>query len=220
MKPAPTGPPPSILRPVADPRLELNQTAYEADAPAYLEHWRERRPLDAVRKFGGLVGRGARVLDVASGPALDVRLLRDVGLKVTAGDLSHAAAKVTRTMFPKGNVARWDFRRLPFRDSTFDGIWAAAALSQLPRGQVRATLREWRRVQRAGWIFASVPQGTGDLEPVEEPPAGTVHLTSATADELKALLLDAGYVEVEVEPRPDLGGRALTWLHGYGRLPS
>jgi ubiquinone/menaquinone biosynthesis C-methylase UbiE len=202
-----------------DPRLEATRVAYDAASADYQQHWRGRRPFDAVRKFAALAGRGARVLDLASGPALDVRLLRDAGLKVVAGDLSHESMRVARTLHPKGSLARWDYRRLPFADDTFDGLWAPAALQHVPRNQVRATLREWRRVQRRGPFFLTMREGNGDLEAVEDPPAGTVYATSVTADELKTLLLAEGWVEVEVEPRPDpLERSGITWLHAFGQL--
>ncbi|MDP9405972.1 MAG: class I SAM-dependent methyltransferase, partial [Actinomycetota bacterium] len=150
--------------------------------------------------------------------ALDVRLLRDAGLTVVAGDRSHESMRVGRMLFPKGALARWDFRRLPFPDASFDGIWAPAALHHLPRGQIRPTLAEWRRVQRAGPLFVTFRHGDGELEPIEDPPAGTVYATTVTAEQLRALLLAAGYREVEVESRPDPLERAgVTWLHGWGR---
>jgi len=202
-----------------DTKSAVTQAAYESSAAAYQEHWRNHRPLDAVRKFASLVGLGGRVLDVASGPALDVRLLRDTGLAVVAGDLSHESMRLAKTLHPKGSLARWDYRRLPFRDAMFDGVWAPAALQHVPRSQVRAALAEWRRVQRHGPIFVSMRQGSTDLGEIEDPPAGTVYATAVTGDELKALLLAAGYGEVEVEPRPDpLGRSGITWLHGFGRL--
>lgn len=202
-------------------RLTETQAAYDADPAAYQQYWRTRRPLDAVRKFGARAGRGGRVLDVAAGPGMDLRLLRDAGLRVFAGDLSHASMKVAVTLFPKGALAQWDFRRLPFADGVFDGIWASAALQHVPRAHVRRVLGEWRRVQRGGPIFVSMREGSGDLEAVEDPPAGTVRATTVSADELRALLLDAGYTAVEVEPRPDLLGRAdVTWLHAFATLPA
>lgn len=202
-----------------DPRLTTTLHAYDQHAAEYQEAWKRRRPLDAVRTFAGLAGRGARVLDVATGPALDVRVLRDAGLRVVAGDLAHEPLKVAKVLHPKGALARWDFRNLPFPDATFDGVWAAAALQHVPRAQVRAVLAEWRRVQARGPIFVSMRQGSGDLEQVEDPPAGTVYATTVSSDELQALLLAAGYVEVEVEPRPDPLERSdVMWLHGFGRL--
>jgi SAM-dependent methyltransferase len=204
----------------AESRINQTVAAYDAAAAEYQEIWRKLRPLDAVRKFAGLVGRGGRVLDVACGPALDVRVLRDAGLKVVGGDRSHESMRLARTLFPKGALARWDYRRLPFADGVFDGIWAPAALHHMPRAQIRRTLAEWRRVQRHGPIFVTFREGSDDLGAIDDPPAGTVWATSVSAEQLRALLLAAGYQEVEVEQRPDLGGAAdVTWLYGWGRLP-
>jgi ubiquinone/menaquinone biosynthesis C-methylase UbiE len=202
-----------------DQRTAMSIKAYDAVAEEYQEHWRDQRPLDAVRKFAGLVGRGGRVLDPACGPVLDVRLLRDAGLTVFAGDRSAEAMRVGKTFFPKGALARWDLRQLPFLDDSFDGVWAHGALQHLPTSEIRPALAELRRVHRRGPIFLSFREGRGDLEPFEDPPAGTVYVTSLIADELKALLLAAGYTEVEVESRPDpLGRTGVTWLYGWGRL--
>lgn len=202
-----------------DPRTKASLAAYEKSAVEYQEFWRQRRPLDAVRKFAALAGKGATVLDPAAGPVLDVRLLRDAGLRVVAGDVTHEVMKLGKMLFPKGALARWDLRNLPFLDATFGGVWAPAALQHLPRAEVLPALRELRRVHKQGPIFLSFRQGAGDLEEVEDPPAGTVYATSVSADELKALLLGVGYTEVEVEVRPDpLERREVTWLYGWGRL--
>lgn len=202
-----------------DRRLTDTIAAYDEVATEYQEHWRARRPLAAIRRFADMVGRGGRVIDVACGPALDVRLLRDAGLAVVAGDLSQESMRVGHTLFPKGALARWDFRRLPFSDDMFDGVWAPAALQHLPRGHLRRGLAELRRVQRRGPVMLSFREGSGDLEPVQDPPAGTVYATTLTADELKALLLGAGYGQVQVQRRPDpLERPEVTWLYGWGRM--
>ncbi len=201
-------------------RISATVARYDAVAAEYQEVWRQHRPLDAIRKFAALAGRGALVLDPACGPALDVRLLRDAGLIVAAGDRSHESMRMGKLLFPKGALARWDFRRLPFADHAFDGVWAPAALQHLPRGQIRAGLAELRRVQRHGPMFVSFREGTGDLEAVEDPPAGTVYATPVRGEELYALLVDAGYDEVEIEVRPDpLERSGVTWVYGWGRLP-
>jgi ubiquinone/menaquinone biosynthesis C-methylase UbiE len=202
-----------------DQRTAMSIKAYDEAAAAYLDHWKDARPLDAVRKFSGLAGRGAVVLDAACGPAVDVRLLRDGGLHVVAGDRSHEAMRVGKTFFPKGSLARWDYRQLPFADATFGGIWAPAALQHLPVKEIRPALAELRRVHDRGPIFVTFPQGHANLAPLEDPPAGTVYATAVTEDEVKALLLAAGYVEVEAETRPDpMEREGLTWVYGWGRL--
>lgn len=202
-----------------DRRTNQSIAAYDEFAAEYQEFWKDRRPLDAVRQFARLAGRGALVLDVASGPGLDVRPLRDAGLRVVAGDRSETCMKVGLLLHPKRPLGCWDFRRLPFPDQTFEGMWAPAALQHLPRRELRAALTELRRVQRAGPIFLSFRLGSGDLELVEDPPVGHVHATSLQPEELTALLLDQGYARVETEERPDPLERAdVTWLYGWGRL--
>lgn len=202
-----------------DPRTKATLAAYDKAAAEYQEFWRQRRPLDAVRKFAALAGKGATILDPACGPVLDVRLLRDAGLRVVAGDLSHEVMKLGKMLHPKGALARWDFRNLPFLDATFGGVWAPATLQHLSRAEMLTALRELRRVHREGPIFLTFRQGAGDLDEIDDPPAGAVYASSVTADELKALLLGVGYVEVEIEQRPDpLDRRDITWLYGWGRL--
>jgi ubiquinone/menaquinone biosynthesis C-methylase UbiE len=204
-----------------DPRTSKSVDAYDRVAAEYLERWRDARPRDAAKKFGAMAGRGATILDAACGPVLDVRVLRDAGVHVVAGDLSQECMRVGKTYFPKGSLARWDYRRLPFADDTFGGIWAAGALQHLPLAEVRPALAELRRVHGRGPIFLSFPEGHAELAPLEDPPAGTVYVTKISADELKALLVAAGYREVEVEQRPDLQERpGLSWLYGWGRLPA
>ncbi len=201
-----------------DERTRASIDAYDAAAAAYLAAWRDLRPREAARTFARMAGKGALVLDVAGGPGVDVRLLRDAGVRSASGDLAAECVKVARTYFPKGLLARWDFRHLPFADRQFEGIWAPAALQHLPRAGIIPALRELRRVHARGPIFLEFIEGRSDLEPFEDDPVGTVYVTRVTGDELKALLLKAGYRDVEIDSRPDPRGRRIRWVHGWGRL--
>jgi hypothetical protein len=199
--------------------LSSTVAAYDRSAAEYLEAWKDRRPRDHARRFARMAGDGALVLDVAGGPGVDVRLLRDAGLRVVSGDLSAECMRVARTFAPKGLLARWDLRQLPFADGTFTGVWAPAALQHLPRRGILAALAELRRVQAGGPIFLTFPEGASDLGVLDDPPAGEVRATSVSAEELRALLLRAGYVDVEVEPRPDPRGVPIRWVYGLGASP-
>lgn len=204
---------------IVDERTAATIRAYDESAADYQQRWKEHRPLDAVRKFAGLAGRGSTVLDVACGPVLDVRLLRDAGLRVVAGDRSFESMRLGKTFFPKGSLACWDFRRLPFADATFGGVWAPAALQHLPVAEIRPALLELRRVHGSGPIFVTFPEGEADLGALDDAPAMGVHASRVRAAELQALLLAAGYVEVEVEERADPFERmGLSWVYGWGRL--
>lgn len=197
----------------------MTVNTYDQCATEYLEAWKDLRPRDTARTFAQMAGDGALVLDIAGGPGLDVRLLRDVGLRAASGDLSAECMRVARTFFPKGLLARWDYRSLPFADNQFAGIWAPAALQHLPRRAILPAMREFARVQATGPIFVTFPEGETDMAPMDDPPAGTVQVTSVTPEELRALLLRMGYERVEVESRPDPRGIPQRWSHGLGIAP-
>ena len=203
-----------------DDLLRTTVNAYDRCASAYLEAWKDRRPRDSARRFARMAGDDALVLDVAGGPGLDVRLLRDVGLRAASGDMSMECMRVARTFFPKGLLARWDYRALPFADDTFAGVWAPAALQHLPRRAILPAMREFARVQASGPIFLTFPEGESDMGLIEDPPAGKVQVTSVTTEELRALLLRMGYIDVEVESRPDPRGIPLRWAYGIGLAPT
>jgi ubiquinone/menaquinone biosynthesis C-methylase UbiE len=204
-----------------DPRQQATIAAYDEAAAAYFERWQDHRPRDAAKRFAALAGRGAVVCDLACGPGVDLRVLRDAGVTVVAGDAAPSAMRLARTYFPKGALAQWDFRRLPVAPASFDGVWACAALEHVPLAELRPTLAEVVRVQRRGPIFCCFREGRCDLQRVEDDPAEPVYATAVTAEELQALLLEAGYRRVEIERRPDLRGRAEpTWLHAFGQLPA
>lgn len=202
-----------------DALLTATVNAYDECASAYLDAWKDKRPRDSARTFARMAGTDALVLDVAGGPGLDVRLLRDVGLRAASGDLSMECMQVARTFFPKGLLARWDYRKLPFADNQFMGIWAPAALQHLPRRAIPLAMREFRRVQAGGPIFLTFPEGESDLGVIHDPPAGDVQATSISGEELRALLLRLGYQDVEVESRPDPRGIPLRWVYGWGISP-
>ncbi len=203
-----------------DDLLTVTVNAYDRCASEYLEAWKDRRPRESARRFARMAGEDALVLDVAGGPGLDVRLLRDVGLRAASGDLSMECMRVARTFFPKGLLARWDYRALPFADGQFNGIWAPAALQHLPRRAILPAMKELARVQAGGPIFMTFPEGESDMGLVEDPPAGQVQVTSVTSEELRGLLLRMGYVDVEVESRPDPRGISQRWVHALGMAPT
>ncbi|WP_336249205.1 class I SAM-dependent methyltransferase [Stomatohabitans albus] len=195
--------------------------SYDGVAGDYLNGWADKRPRGIAQRFAQQAGPEAVVLDVASGPGLDVRLLRDMGIKPVSGDLSFGVMQVAQTHHPRGLLACWDFQRLPFADNTFDGIWAPGALHHLPRRAFVPVLKEWMRVQARGPIVLSVPEGDEDLGLYEDPPLeDPIRASKCTQDQLQGLLLSLGYVGVEVEVRLDPRGTNMRWVHAWGVAPT
>lgn len=140
--------------------VEVTRQAYDAIARRYRERWHRVDPLvDAKRVLMDQVPAGARILDVGCGTGRDAEWLADRGCHVLGLDASLGMLRLA-----SGPVARInaDMRRLPLRDASVDGWWAAASLLHLDRPDARTALRELHRVTRAGGSgFVSVKEGEG-----------------------------------------------------------
>lgn len=142
-------------------------------------------------------GVAPRVLDAGAGPGQYSATFAAAGLHVTALDLSPAMADLARARGVP--VVLGDLRRPPFTDATFDGVWSAAALLHVPRDDVPATVREWRRVTLDGGHLA-LATASGGTDGWEESPYATPGDRPAPrwfvfhdTDGLTALLGSAGW---------------------------
>lgn len=94
---------------------------------------------------------GGRVLDVGCGTGRDAVMFRRSGLDPVCLDASVA---MTDLAAKKGlKTVLGDFAALPFRDGTFDGVWAYTSLLHVPKGEVEQPLAEIRRVLKPGSTF-------------------------------------------------------------------
>jgi len=202
-----------------DQRTSASIAAYDAHARAYQEHLRLRRPAADVRRFASFANRGDLVLDVGCGPANDLRLLRDAGLHPVGLDLSLGALQEARVLLPRHPLVRAPFADPPFRDRVFGGLWMSASFSHLPRADWAETFARLLRTLAAGPVYFSCHLGDGDLEEVEHPVLGGVHVSSAQPAEVEALLASHGITELLVEERPDPHeDLRRPWVVALGRL--
>lgn len=113
------------------------------------------------RVFGEFVNSGARVLDAGCGAGRDLTVLSDRGYDIIGVDLSLPLCLLA-AKHSGGRVLCADVRRLPFADSSFDAVRAAASFVHYPDAIVRIALTEVRRVLKAqGVLVASVKHGRG-----------------------------------------------------------
>jgi SAM-dependent methyltransferase len=82
------------------------------------------------------------VVDVGCGPGRDAVYFDSAGLRVVGLDASTEMARRARSEGVRMVLA--DIRVTPIRQGSLDGIWSAASLLHVPRGDVPATLRAWR----------------------------------------------------------------------------
>ena len=110
---------------------------------------------------------GRRVLDLGCGPGWYLRALREAGAAVLG--LEYDADEIARADHPLPGVVRADAQRLPFADSSVDGVFCSNMLEHVP--DTRAVLTEIARITRpGGWAYVSwtnwySPWGGHDMTP-------------------------------------------------------
>ncbi len=109
------------------------------------------------------LARGKRfVLDLACGVGRDTFYLASQGLTVTGADAAVNGVRVARGVgLARGTVSKWvtaDARRLPFKDSTFEGVYCFGLLHEFvdehKEESVRTVMGEIKRLLDAGGILA------------------------------------------------------------------
>lgn len=124
-----------------------NQMAKEYDEETS-DFW-ERFPKTFINKFIELTK--GKVLDVGSGPGRDALLLRDCGLEVVCVDASGSMVEMTKDKGLESVVG--DFSDLPFKENTFDGVWAYTSLLHTPKSEIYKPILEINRVLKTSGIF-------------------------------------------------------------------
>ena len=116
----------------------------------------------ALRHSG--IRNGMRVLEVATGSGEMFRRLvkanpdgRTFGLDLSPNMAAHTL-RVARKACPQADAhcGAVDVRSLPFRSGSFDAVMCCYLLELLSQEDIQLTLREIRRVLRAGGTFSLV----------------------------------------------------------------
>jgi SAM-dependent methyltransferase len=131
------------------------QASYDAVADEYVRRIADElqhKPLDRqlLDRFAATVrGRGL-VCELGCGPGHVARYLQEQGLTVRGIDLSTEMVEQARRLMPGMRFARGDMTALDVPDASWAGIVAFYSIIHIPREQVPATLREWRRALQPG----------------------------------------------------------------------
>lgn len=148
--------------PPAAETARRTQATYDAVATDFLERTRDPgRTVRFVDRFAAVLERGARVIDLGSGPGRDTALLAARGLRAFCLDRSRGMLQSGRTEFPAARV-QGDLLALPLRTACVQGAWANASLLHVPADDLPTALAEIRRVLApGGQLHVSVKRGEG-----------------------------------------------------------
>jgi SAM-dependent methyltransferase len=182
--------------------------AYDAAAPEYAQKFGDdldHLPLDTelLRRLAAAAA-GGLVLDIGCGPAQGGGYLAERGARVLGLDLSARmlAAAVARHGGSGLRGACADLRRLPVRDRCCAGATSFYVLHHLPREDLPAALREFRRVLRpGGGLLLATHEGTGEF--VANDGLG-IRGTLYVGAELERAVAGAGFGDVLVRHRDPL----------------
>ena len=136
---------------------------YEQGATTFLKRWvsrRKRPPALLLDLLARLPTRSA-MLDLGCGGGQDARFLHAKGLRIVGMDLTTAFLRAAQNTAPSVPLVRADMRDVPFRDESFDAVWAAACLMHLPKPEAAHVLKRLSRIVRSGGLLAAtVTYGT------------------------------------------------------------
>lgn len=149
-----------VTTPNDRPPGDSTRRFYELHAAKYAEATRGRPLHGWLERFSEQIPAGV-VLDLGCGAGYDLTSLEELGHATVGLDYSEPLAAIARAK-SRGAVVVADMRTLPFRTSSFDGVWASASLLHVPRADLPLALAEIRRVLKPeGLLFASVKAGGG-----------------------------------------------------------
>jgi SAM-dependent methyltransferase len=141
---------------------------------------------------------GSRVLDAGCGRSLFTEIRPDWPFRIVAADVDFDLLAARKAEFP---ALRWvvgDAHPLPFRDATFDGLFAGELVEHLPDPE--AGVEEFRRVLRPGGTLVLTTPNRLRLANVvdrSERPYSPDHLSELSYDEARALLRARGFTVLE-----------------------
>ncbi|MBD3942184.1 class I SAM-dependent methyltransferase [Microbacterium sp. NEAU-LLC] len=189
--------------------------AYEHGAREYAER-NAGTPSPQVGDLVTRVTRGARVLELGSGPGRDAAALESAGLTV---DRTDGAAAFVDALHAAGHEARvLDVRADDF-GGPYDAVFANAVLLHVPRADLPGVLATALRACRPGGVLvASFKKGDGEAwtQAYLDDPR---HFTYWDEDGLTAALTTAGWVPEHVfeSTRPESVER---WITAIARTPA
>jgi len=116
---------------------------YEAQASVFLAQWGKGnyRVPPLLKDFLREIPKKGRILDLGCGPGQDIFYLMKKGYHAIGLDGAWAFLLWARKKAPRVSLIYGDLRKLPLRESQFDGIWAAASLIHISKTEVRKALK-------------------------------------------------------------------------------
>lgn len=173
-----------------------------------------------------------RILDLGCGDGRDMVLHNDVfetldnycGIDLSLEMLKSAKSrdlvdheKVKSNIIPGEPLVRGNMYNLPFKDGSFNIVWAVASLIHVPRENIGEPLREMRRVlSDDGGAFFAMKYGDGERwEGKTE--KDKRHFVYWKEDNFSKVLKDHGFQNLDCNIDNSRDNRGIPWLCVFSR---
>ncbi len=198
----------------ADEFNAFEAAGWEGKAAGYDEFFGQitARVIDPLLD-AAMVGRGERLLDVATGPGYVAARAAERGAKVVGVDVADAMVALARERRPGLEFRQADAEVLPFPDGSFDAVVANFLVLHLGRpepaaGELARVLDKGGRLALTAWdlperarflgVFLDAVAAAGATAPADVP-RGPDFFRFSREDEFAGLLRGAGLEDVGVE---------------------
>lgn len=185
------------LRGYFDARAAAWKRELSAEADASLR--------DILASFSADLAAARTILDVGTGVGVLIPYLRAYApqANLISGDLAHEMLSQARIDHAGARVVQADVHHLPFGAAGFDVVICHHSFPHFADKPL--ALREMRRTLRPGGLLAILHHESrariNAIHAACEPPVNADMLPSG--DELRALLSEAGYVNLQIDDAPD-----------------
>jgi len=136
---------------------------YNKNADYYANAIKDMTSLEEIEEYCRQLPLRAKILDAGCAAGRDANIFKQMGFGVIGIDLSSKLLEIAKRNFPDIEFRKADFRKLPFQNGSFDGVWAHASLVHLENiKDVRKSLLEFNRVLKTnGLIYILVKARIG-----------------------------------------------------------
>lgn len=147
-----------------------------------------------VDKFLSLLPRHAKILDVGCGVGDSVAYFLKRGFRTEGIDLSEDMIRLAKEHAPKGKFKVLDMRKMKYRKSSFDGVYAFQSLVHLKKKDVSPVLKKFNRILKPnGILFLALQKGRGEGEVYWELAGQKIFINRYGFKEIEKLLRDNGF---------------------------
>ncbi|MCL1929556.1 class I SAM-dependent methyltransferase [Candidatus Saccharibacteria bacterium] len=112
--------------------VKQNTQTYDKIASSYSKRNYEHFWIDEFDYYKSIID-GKKVVDLGCGAGRDAEVFVKNGFDHTGVDASSGMLKIAKKRVPSGNFRKMNFAKLSFKDSEFDGFWAAASFLYVPK---------------------------------------------------------------------------------------